>query len=215
MALSISKVGKVIIIEGTEGGDTYEVRMRGELDKKKLCYRKVRKQTDKFGLEMRCEQPSGFGTDHVGTGACKFHSSNGVAITHGRSAVQTRSQLAARIDKYKIQDQADLLDLSTELSTMKAIFEEFIEGFAKPKDTNYGVHLERATKMISTIMRLVDNISKIESRNAITASQVIYLRAVVSDILMKYIIDPVDQKRAAQELVQRVGGTTEYPVIEA
>jgi hypothetical protein len=215
VALSISKVGKVTIIEGTEGGDTYEVRMRGELDKKKLCYRKVRNQVDEFDIDMRCEQTAGFGTDHVGTGACKFHAAKGMNITHGRDALQTRSELAERIDNYKKQDQGDLLDLTSELSTMKAIFEEFIEGFAKPKDTNYGVHLERATKMISTIMRLVDNISKIESRNAITASQVMYLRAVVADILMKYINDPSLQKQAAQELVQRVGGTAEYPVIEA
>ena len=215
MSISISDVGKVTIIKGTEGGDTFEVRMRGSMDAKKLCYRSVN-QLDGFGMKMKCASVAGAGTDHLGTGACQFHSGNNVpSFKDGRLATVTRGQLASRIEKFKNQDQADLLDMSGELSTMKAIFEEFIETFPSTEESSYGVHLERVTKMLSTIMRLVDNISKIESRNAITASQVIYLRAVLSDILMKYIEDPLKQKQAAQELVHRVGGRNEYAILES
>ena len=93
MAISISHVGKVTITKGTEGGDTYEVRMRGEMEKKKLCYRKVIDPRDIFDMEMRCEKVAGFGTDHVGTGACKFHSNDRAGTTtlsHGRTATKTR-----------------------------------------------------------------------------------------------------------------------------
>lgn len=216
MAISISDVAKVKIIKGTEGGDTYEVRMRGELDKKRVCYRPV-DEVDDLDIKMRCANPAGAGTDHKGKGPCHLHSTDkmrAMSIKHGRNATVTRGSLAKRIDKYKEKDQGELLDLTAELSTMKGILEELVEEFPDPNDTSYGVKLDRVTKIISMINRLVDSISKIESRNAITVTQVIYLRAVLSDILMKYIEHPADQKRAAQELVQRVGGREEYPVVE-
>lgn len=218
MAIAISDVGKVKIIQGTEGGDTYEVRMRGEMDKKKLCYRPV-DEKDEFGISKRCSQVAGFGTDHVGTGACMYHGPDGKShiskLKNGRHAHGMRRGLSTRIDKYKEKDQQELRSLEDELVSLKAIFEEFMETFPNPNDKSYGVNLERARRLVSSISSLVDRISKIESRNAITVSQVMYLRATVADILMKYIDDPFKQRQAAQELVQRVGGKNEYPIIEA
>jgi hypothetical protein len=51
---------------------------------------------------------------------------------------------------------------------------------------------------------LVDNISKIESRNAITANQVLYLRATIANILVTWITDPSDRERAVKELTTRM-----------
>ena len=56
---------------------------------------------------------------------------------------------------------------------------------------------------------LVEKISKIDNRNALTAAQVLYLRATVADLLMKYLPDPQLREKAAKELAVRLGGDVE------
>jgi hypothetical protein len=46
----------------------------------------------------------------------------------------------------------------------------------------------------------------VENRNTLTAAQVLYLRATVADIIMKYLPDPFERERAAKEIANRMGG---------
>jgi len=206
MSIKFSSVRKSDLREeeGTPGGRTYWIRDRREDIEKPLCFRVIHGQPD-----MRCSNPAGYKTWHNGTGACAFHggaASDNPAISHGKYATVSKSRLAGSIDKYLNQDRGKLLDLTEQLAFSKAIFEEFQEKFPDPNDDMYGVWLGRFLNLIGSLGNLVEKMSRIESRNALTAAQVLYLRATVADILMKYIPDPAERTRAAKELASRLGG---------
>lgn len=208
----------------TYGGDTYHIKLHGEDEFKALCFRPSRgkknaRVADEQNRLIRCGNPAGRNTDHLGYGACSRHGGGGKGQTAGflesnmktgKSAVKIRSTLRTKIDEYHSLSQGELRDLSLELATAKAIFSELIEDIPAVDDKDFPVAFHRITGLTSTISTLVDKISRIESRDTMTVAQVIYLRAAVSDILMTYITDPEQRELAAKDLVQRVGGGNEY-----
>jgi len=201
MPLTLKQVKNIREEEGTPGGTTYHVTKKGRWEEEKtLCFRRRTKHPG-----TRCEKTAGFGTWHIGTGACKFHGgSGGRKPTTGRGAKVARQRLATDIQKYLDGDRAKLLDLSTQLATVKVLFEEFVEHFPEPEDAKYGIELHRIQQLTGTIGSLVEKISKIESRNTLTMSQVLYLRVIMTDILMKYVPETARQ-RAVLDLTQRMG----------
>lgn len=204
------------VIDGTPGGKTYIVKIPGEKLEKAICFRPLHHQEG-----MRCTNPAGYGTWHPGEGACKFHggaTENNGRISTGRTAKAARQRLAGDIQKYLDKDRSELLDLSYELAATKAIFDEFLDTYpdlnAMDEDSigEYNKWIYRYQAMIQTLGGLVDKASRMENRNTLTAAQVLYLRATVADILMKYIKDPSDRDRAAKELAMRMGGDVEEDV---
>jgi hypothetical protein len=192
--------------EGTPGGRTYFVILPGRgQEEKAICFRRMHKAPD-----MRCTNKAGSGTWHVSTGACKFHGGNngahGQGIVTARNAKITRLRLKDTIESYLNTDRAGLLDLNYELACSKAIFDEFMQNFPDPKIDEYGIYLNRFMTIISSMSNLVDRMSRVENRNTLTAAQVLYLRATVADMFMKYIDDPNLRERAAKELASRMGG---------
>jgi hypothetical protein len=159
---------------------------------------------------MRCTNRAGAGTYHVSTGACRFHGgnngANGQSITTGRNAKITRLRLKDSIESYLNTDRASLLDLNYELACAKAIFDEFMSVSPDPRQNEYGIFLNRFLTIISSMSNLVDRMSRVENRNTLTAAQVLYLRATVADIIMKYLPEPMDRERAAREIANRMGG---------
>jgi glutamate mutase epsilon subunit len=117
-----------------------------------------------------------------------------------------RHRLKADIEKYMTQDKDKLMDLSVELATIRVLFQEFMGRFPEPEDKNYGVELNRAISMVQATGSLVEKISKIESRNTLTAAQVLYLRVVIADILTKWIPDVRHRELAIADLNHRVAG---------
>lgn len=191
----------------TPGGDTYFIVLPGERVERALCFRRKKKEP-----LQRCTNPAGYGTWHDGTGACKFH--GGSASIHpnvqtGRFAVVTKTRLADQINQYLMMDRAKLLDLTHELAAMRVIFDEFLNTFPDTNDQDYGVALNRCVNIIGTLGSLAEKMSRIETRNTLTAAQVLYLRATVADILMRYLTDPADREKAAKELAARLGGDVE------
>jgi hypothetical protein len=188
---------------GTPGGVTYYIRRAGEKELRPLCYRPLHGKP-----EQRCTNTAGYDTWHLGTGACKFHggANKGLNITTGRSATITRERLRTQIESYLGQDRKQLLDLSYELASAKAIYDEFMASFPDTAAENYGMQLSRFMAIIDNMSNLVERISKIDNRNALTNAQVLYLRATVADILMKYLSDPLTREKAAKELAARLGG---------
>lgn len=192
---------------GTPGGITYHITKRSSNGETPLCFRRLTN-----GSGNRCANHAGKGTWHVGTGACRKHGGNaGRPPTTGKHAVMAQHRLAGTIQEYMDGDHGELMDLSKELATIRALFAEFMEEFPEPYDDRYGIQLQRATAMIQATGSLVEKISRIEARNTLTASQVLYLRVVMADILMKFV--PLEQRqRAVDELLQRFGGGTELLV---
>ena len=76
------------------------------------------------------------------------------------------------------------------------MFNDLVDIFPEPGDEEYHFFVGRSLALVQTIGQMVDKISQIESRNTITASQVLYLRARIADLLVKWIPDPDDRDRA-------------------
>lgn len=219
MAITDSEISEIVEERGTLGGSTFSILLKDSDEWKIICYREYRSSPKaKNGDVLRCKRPAGWGTNHLGTGACKFcggaEKSIKNNITHGRTARITREELAAKIDG-QLADKEELTNLEYELAATRAVFEEFMEAFPDTDDDSYGRDLHRMTTLVGTIGSLVDKMSRIETRHTITANQIIYVRRVVADIMMKFIPDPDDRTHAVQELATRLGGRTEYAVIEA
>jgi hypothetical protein len=214
MAITKSQCKRIREKEGTVGGVTYYITKKGDVKEYPVCFRIINnKEKNPDGL-LRCANPAGHNTDHPGTGACSVH--GGVLanvdnvikfIKNGRSAYVTRASLSGKIERYLNEDAEQLFDLSKELAALRAIFEEVIEKMAEPTDPlKYGDDVFRIVNLVGTIGTLVEKISRINSRNTLTSAQVLYLRATVADILVKYIRDPNDREQAVKELTSRVTG---------
>ena len=185
--------------EGTPGGTTFYITRGGR--EVPLCFRSL---PGRIGL--KCANHAGKGTWHVGTGACRKHGGNaGRPVTTGRNAHRARQRLKDQIDDYVEKDREELLSLDRQLAALKILFEEFVERFPEPGSDKFSIELTRMTQMIQACGALVEKISRIETRNAITVAQVLYLRATIADILLKYVPDD-ERERAVGELLQRLGG---------
>ena len=221
MAITKAECKEIRVDKSTFGGETYYVKRKNDKEFIAVCFRPLydkrgSKAVDENNRLLRCDRLAGHGTDHKGEGACKTHGgSNGATsgvgrYKHGRTAIKTQSKLTQRIDKYYEKDREELLDVKYELASVRAIFKELIDNLSEYHDDEFSRDIRRIMELTSIIGTLVDKISTIESRNALTISQIMYFRATVADILMKYIKDPKMQELAAKELVQRVGASKEY-----
>lgn len=190
----------------TPGGDTYHITIPGQKEKP-LCWRKSKQSED--GEILRCANKAGYKTDHIGYGACKYHGgcAGKPARITGKATRIERYMLQKKVDEYLEMDRSQLLDLTYELAVSKALFNEFIE---KAPDNDgsaeYGMFLTRFSNIIKTLSDLVDKISKIENRNAITTAQVLYLKAAIAEILIKYLPEQDYRENAMRELQLKLGG---------
>lgn len=191
--------------EDTVGGDTYWIKLPGEREANALCFRRIRSDP-----HMRCVNVAGYKTDHVGTGACAYHGGNNKPyIVTGRKAKKTKMRLAGQIQDYLGKDREELLDLTYHLAATRAIFDEFIDDYPDPESDDYGLWFHRFTNLIGTLGTLVEKISKVDARNSLTAAQILYIRAVMVDMFLKYIPDADMREQAIRELASRMGGDVE------
>lgn len=158
-----------------------------------------------------CMKYAGWKTDHPGTGACAIH--GGRAGTYTTKAVKRYSymksyRLRQQMDVL-LQDADQLLDLSKELAALKVLTGEMIDSFPESTDDNFTIHLARFTQIVKALANTVDKISLIKSRQALTVAQVMYVRAAMVDVLVKHIADPVARQTAVQDLIFRMGGSTD------
>jgi len=197
----------VRIDEGTPGGNTYYIITPGKDDPRALCYRQIVKHPERV-----CTNSAGSETWHYGTGACYRHGGavpENVHLVTGKYS-KMRGRLAERVQEYLKQDRSQLLDLTSELAVTKAVYDEFIENhpdFVTQED-EIGVWLHRFQAITGTLGNLVEKISRVDNRNTLTTAQVMYLKAVVLDVILKYIVDPSARERIAKELASRLGGDT-------
>lgn len=230
MSIIKEECERIRVDKTTYGGPTYYVTRIGSDKEEALCFRPSRgkgntKVVDADGRLIRCDYPAGRNTDHLGYGACSRHGGGGKGEILGNplfimsskgNGGKIQKTIKTRIDEFRNKDKAELYDLTYELSTVRAIFEELVERLPDPNNDDFPGELYKIVNLVGTIGSLVDKISRIESRNTMTVAQVLYLRTVVADILMKFITDPEQRELAARELAQRVGGTGEYArVLEA
>lgn len=210
MAILKDDVLSVTEDKDTLGGSTYWVESSlWQGQEKAMCFRKVRSWDD----GAYCSRPAGWGTDHIGTGGCKWHGGSAATpaalmnLEHGRGATVLRKSLQNRIDQYvESGDKNSLYDLSYQVGTMQVLLKEVIESFPEPGEAGYGAAITRITNMVQATGSLIDKISSIESRNALTAAQVLYLRARLADWIVKWLPDPEKRDLALAELASAIPG---------
>lgn len=130
-----------------------------------------------------CQQPAGFGTDHVGAGACKFHG-GASPIRHGRYSKIKREELRELIAEYEA-DPAPL-DLLPELATARALFDGYVSRYDELREALMAWNraevnergalvrpqrippLESVLKVLSEISKIVKRIESIRAQNAIS-----------------------------------------------
>lgn len=160
----------------------------------------------------RCSKAAGYGTDHPGTGRCKFHGGAGCLLgaqkqlKHGGDSKYFRNTLKAKIQQYL--NDTNLLDLSGELATQRALLDLLLERLETHmlKDPEYAERLMPGLmRSCSEIGRLAERVASIDQKYALTAGHIRYIQAVVVDILMTHIKDPMVQEQAARELAARLG----------
>lgn len=169
-------------------------------------------ETDEFigTIGTRCSVTAGFGTDHLGTGRCKFHGGAKIALriagraTHGLTSKYLRRAVEDKVAKF-MADPAPL-DLSKEIATSRALLEFLSDWILDQGDVE--LFIERVPGLLTLIDntgRLVDRAAMIEKRYAMTAAQVLYVQSVFVDIMNSYILDPRQREKIAAELARRLG----------
>lgn len=204
--INIDEVSITKKVKGTPGGTTYYAVLPGKTKSEPLCMRPIHHKPD-----CRCTNTAGKWTDHVGSGACKKHGGANdqysvTKIKTGKNASSTKNRLAADIALYLNKDRKDLLDLTREFATLRAVLDEYMDNFPNPMSDNYFAAIDRLQSVVGTLGSLVDKMSKVENRSTLTTAQVLYLRATVVDLFMKYLPDPDMRTRAVKELAARMGG---------
>lgn len=163
-----------------------------------------------------CGNPAGARTSHKGEGRCYKHggASNGAPLKHGRYVKpSTTGSLADKIQTH-LQD-ADPLNLTPELALLRSLLDHFQEKLeeagADPTRTDAGTFL----LLVQGIQKVADTISKIQTREMLTAREGEYLLVTLADILKGWDGKVFDAKAATRELQRRaqLPGLTTIEVI--
>lgn len=131
---------------------------------KPLCGRKKRQG------EGCCMRPAGWGTNHVGEGACKLHGGNNI-VKHGRYSQVRSTRIRELIAKHMADPEP--LNVLPELATARSFLEDTIDR-VKTGETpiDPGV-VSGIMAHIETISRIVKRIEDIRSQDAISRPELI------------------------------------------
>lgn len=131
-----------------------------------------------------CKNIAGKGTTHPGEGKCKLHggSSTGAhSIKHGRYAKSAHGRLGKKIREHL--NDPNPLDLTSELALLRARIDFLTEQL---DDTDTALNAADSFNMLAVIggiQKLVDTISKVQTREALTANESTYYATRLADIL--------------------------------
>ena len=166
-------------------------------------------------IGIRCAQTPGHRTDHSGYGSCSMHSfSQKMAhITTARESSVRRKSLADKIAAYA--GDPNRLDLSKDLAVQRTMVDAMVDQLGTlldvdaiwEEDTTRAITRlqEQIVRLSDLIGRQVERIVTIDQKHALSAGQVLYLQAVVIDIINTFIEDPVRRDIAARQLMERLG----------
>jgi hypothetical protein len=116
-----------------------------------------------------CELTAGWGTDHLGTGACKFHGGKYAVPkwkANGRYSSVIKGQLAKKFEEF--ENDENLLNLMPELVLLRTLAAETIE---KYQDDNSSENLQQAIDALTKVFVGVDRIIKRQNEHILTVAQ--------------------------------------------
>lgn len=117
-----------------------------------------------------CGKTAGFGTEHKGTGRCKFHGGRaGRNITHGLYSKKITSTVKKEFDK--LVKNPLLVDLYGELALTKTLMSNLLENLESKlsnTDSNWWIQSTKNGKVISAeanaMMKVLDTLGKLYTR---------------------------------------------------
>ncbi len=125
-----------------------------------------------------CTRPAGWGTDHVGSGACKLHGGN-KPIKHGRFSEVARERLGERYDRWRADPE--LASIDGEIAILRGLMERQIEGEGSPDDV---------ADMAERVVRAVDILLKHREKFGITMETLNRVTQEMGVGVAKYVKDP-------------------------
>ena len=167
---------------------------------------------DKCGSPTRagtpCQRPAGWGTDHVGYGRCKLHGGN-AAIKHGRYSAILRGPFGEAVKRH--MNDPNPLDLTPELAVLRGHIDwltgEIGNGALREKD------VESIRKTVAMLQKTADTVSKIQTREALTTSELRYIVGEFCTVLRDRIDDP-DLLRGIMDQLERRIVVRAVPLLE-
>lgn len=134
---------------------------------------------------------------------CRKHGGKGAGRPpiHGLYSVKHRESLEAKMKEYLADPRP--LRLLDELAMQRALFADFLD-----KITDAPISLksrEHAFMLLESIGKTVERIDRIRNRTALTVAEVMYLRAMIIDVIQQFL-PPEDSVRFMHALQARIRG---------
>lgn len=164
---------------------------------------------------LPCEQVAGWGTTHSGEGKCKLHggSATGQPLKHGRYAKSAHGRLGKKIREHL--NDPNPLDLTSELALLRARIDFMTEQL---DETDAKLGREDSFNMLAVvggIQKLVDTISKVQTREALTANESLYLLVTLADVLSTEIAyirkEAISDEDALRHILSKLRSRIDIP----
>lgn len=145
-----------------------------------------------------CKNPAGLRTQHPGTGKCYKHGGNSV-IKHGRYS-KVRGEFAKKMLRHA--EDKNPADLVPELTILRTL----LEGWIDKNTDNIDVAIPGIIALADNIRKIVDTINKIQTREALTANESLYLLATLADVLQTEIKHIRREEISDEEAIRHILG---------
>lgn len=147
----------------------------------------------------RCQNNAGVGTDHSGTGRCKFHGGrSGRPPETGRYAKAAKAKLSEAFQEFMNDPNAK--DLTAELALQRSILEQIVKKY-EDADTNTDLEyslLKQQAAMIPAIVQTVKSIESIENSKVLTVASARLMMAKAVDTMRNLLYLWFDDKDLAE-----------------
>lgn len=126
--------------------------------------------------QQYCAQRAGQGTDHSGTGSCRWHWGN-LPPRMAQYSKYLKGELRQRFLEFQQMDDMALMDLRPELTLLRTLLTSTTQAY-QANQSNRAMDL--TLKVLDNISSTVDRIDRIQSRQTLTAAtaKVLFLKAI-------------------------------------
>lgn len=159
--------------------------------------------TDKCNARHKddyCNQPAGFGTNHVGTGRCKYHGglSSGRPKKSFSAAEFLNSEIISKFESISDVDPSTISNVDNEINVVRSSFYQYVQECVNKKFVPDPSDLKKFT---DSLTRLIAVKTKLETKakDEVPKILIFYVNKVTT-ILDKYIQDPMIRKSIASEM---------------
>jgi len=161
-----------------------------------------------------CQHEAGWATDHVGEGRCKLHGGiNKSSIKTGRYAKAAHGRLGKKIREHL--NDPNPLDLTSELAILRARVDFIAEQIDDQNTLPTADQSAAIVAVVSGIQRLVDTISKVQTRELLTSNESLYLLVTLADVLTTEISyvrkEAISDEDALQHILGKLRHRIELP----